>query len=101
MDQNNGELDRILDEGLATYSSSEPRPGLEERVLSRLANSAAPKRGLVPVWLRGSKLKPHRQECLYRNAATPKSQRSWRWAILALPAAACLLLAVSVVWRKQ
>lgn len=72
MDHNNGELDRILDEGLATYSTGEPLPGLEERVLSRVAVARAAKRRTM-----------------------------WRWALVALPAAACLLLAVSVIWRRQ
>jgi hypothetical protein len=72
MNQNKGDnLDRILDEGLATYSSREPWPGLEERVLSRVA-----------------------------SAAEAKRRRIWRWVFLAIPAAACLLVALSVDWRK-
>src|ERR1044071_7362306 len=71
MDQNNGELDRILEEGLATYSSREPWPGLEERVLSRVAH-AAPKRRMVQPW-----------------------------ALIGILAAACLLLTVLVTGRKQ
>ena len=38
------ELDRLLDEALASYSSEEPRPGLEQRVLARVRAEAAPRR---------------------------------------------------------
>ena len=72
MNHNHGdELDRILDEGLATYSSREPWPGLEERVLSRVASTRVAAQAFLPVWFR---------------------LRTWRWAVLALPVAACLLL---------
>src|SRR5437870_12148651 len=72
MNHNHGdELDRILDEGLATYSSREPWPGLEERVLSRVASTRVAAQAFLPVWFR---------------------LRTWRWAVLALPVAVCLLL---------
>jgi hypothetical protein len=38
------ELDRLLDEALASYSSEEPRPGLERRVLKRVRAERAPRR---------------------------------------------------------
>jgi hypothetical protein len=72
MGRNNDELDKILEEGLSTYSGGEPWPGLEDRVLSRVAGAGA-----------------------------SKKRRIWRWMIVAVPAAACLLLAVSGLWRKQ
>ena len=34
------ETDRILDEGLGTYSCFEPRPGIEERVLARVRSES-------------------------------------------------------------
>ncbi len=71
MKHDNDELDRILDEGLATYSSREPWPGVEERVLSRVASTRVVAQAFLPVWFR---------------------LRTWRWAVLALPVAACLLL---------
>jgi len=72
MNHNNGELDRILEEGLATYSKGEPLSGLEERVLSRVT-----------------------------DASGVKQRRIWRWILVALPAAACLLVAVSLMWHRQ
>ena len=71
MDRNNDELDKILEDGLASYSSGEPWPGLEDRVLSRVAAAGA-----------------------------ARKRRIWRWMIVAVPAAACLLLGVSGLWRK-
>jgi hypothetical protein len=55
------ELDKLLDEALASYSSQEPRPGLEQRVLRRV-----------------------------RAAGTPRRFGWWRWAI-AVPVFASLL----------
>ena len=45
----NDELDRVLDEGLASYLSREPRPGLENRVLSRVRAEGARRR--IPRWV--------------------------------------------------
>jgi hypothetical protein len=56
------ELDRLLDELLASYSSEEPRPGLEQRVLGRV-----------------------------RAESTPRRFDWWRWAV-AVPVFAALLL---------
>src|SRR5437879_3724578 len=39
-----GELDKLLDEALTSYSSEDPRPGLEQRVLSRVRAAGAPRR---------------------------------------------------------
>ena len=61
----NDELDKILDGALSSYSREEPRPGLENRVLSRI------------------------------RAARERRRFEWlRWAI-AIPALACFLLAVT------
>jgi hypothetical protein len=38
------ELDKLLDEALANYSSEEPRPGLEQRVLHRVRAAGTPHR---------------------------------------------------------
>jgi hypothetical protein len=66
------ELDRLLDEALASYSSEEPRPGLEQRVLSRV-----------------------------RAEGTARRVDWWRWA-LAIPVFASLvLLAITHRARPQ
>jgi anti-sigma factor RsiW len=59
------ELDKLLDEALATYSSEEPRPGLEQRVLRHV------------------------------RAAGPRRVSWWRWAIAIPVFAALMLLAVT------
>ena len=41
------ELDQLLNEALATYSSAEPRPGIQQRVLRHIRTAAAPRR---PWW---------------------------------------------------
>jgi hypothetical protein len=56
------ELDKLLDEALASYSSEEPRPGLEQRVLKRV-----------------------------RAEGIPRHVGWWRWAI-AIPVLASLLV---------
>ncbi|MBZ5619471.1 MAG: hypothetical protein LAQ69_12220 [Acidobacteriia bacterium] len=56
------ELDKLLDEALASYSSEEPRPGLEQRVLGRV-----------------------------RAAGTQRRFGWWRWAV-AIPVLASLLV---------
>jgi len=43
------ELDRLLDEALASYSNEEPRPGLEQRVLGRVRAAGTSRRF---AWLR-------------------------------------------------
>jgi hypothetical protein len=59
------ELDKILDDGLSSYSREEPRPGLEDRILNRV------------------------------RAPRERRRFSWlRWAA-AIPALACFLLAVT------
>ena len=64
--ERNHEVDKLLDAGLARYSSAEPRPGLENRILAGLRAQPQPSR-----WL------------------------DWRWAgALATAAAAVLVLAV-------
>jgi hypothetical protein len=55
------ELDQLIDAALPSYSSADPRPGLEHRILSHAFAQPKPKRSLI-----------------------------WAWA-LALPVAACLL----------
>ena len=65
-DERNHEVDKLLDAGLARYSSAEPRPGLENRILAGLRAQPQPSR-----WL------------------------DWRWAgALATAAVAVLVLAV-------
>lgn len=64
------ELDRLLDEALASYSSEEPRPGLEQRVLGRV-----------------------------RAAGTPRRFGWWRWAV-AIPVFASLLVLAINHWSK-
>jgi uncharacterized membrane protein YidH (DUF202 family) len=59
------ELDKILDGPLSTYSREEPRPGLDSRVLNRI-----------------------------RTARERRSFGWLRWA-MAIPAFACLLLAIT------
>jgi hypothetical protein len=60
------ELDKLLDEALASYSSEEPRPGLEQRVLHHV-----------------------------RAAGPPRRVSWWRWAIAIPMFAALMLLAVT------
>jgi hypothetical protein len=45
--QNNGELDRIIDSALATYSGADPLTGLEERVLYRVQAAEAGRRRVL------------------------------------------------------
>jgi hypothetical protein len=59
------ELDKILDGALSTYSREEPRPGLDSRVLDRI-----------------------------RAERERRRFRWFRWAV-AIPAFACLLLAIT------
>jgi len=56
------ELDQLIDAALPSYSSAEPQPGLEQRILSHALAETRPKRSLT-----------------------------WAWAI-AVPAVACLLV---------
>jgi hypothetical protein len=44
------DLDSLLEEGLSSYSSQEPRPGLELRVLNRLRNAGPSVRFVFPRW---------------------------------------------------
>jgi len=43
-------IDRLLEDALSTYSSREPRPGLEQRVLSRVHSAGAARKFAFPVW---------------------------------------------------
>ena len=45
-DERNHEVDTLLDAGLARYSSAEPRPGLENRILAGLRAQPQPSRWL-------------------------------------------------------
>jgi hypothetical protein len=60
------EIDRILDAALLNYSSAEPRPGLEQRVLYRVRSGGGAGGFACRLW-------------------------RWRWAA-AFPAVACLLV---------
>ncbi len=74
MQDEHGQLDRVLDSALATYADPGPASGLERRILSRIANEAS-----------------------------PAPRRRWlAWAV-ALPIAASLLLfmIVSHPWTSQ
>ena len=62
----NEEIDRILDAALSNYSSPEPRPGLEQRVLYRVRSEGGAGGFACRLW-------------------------RWRWAAV-FPAAACLLV---------
>lgn len=42
MQDEHGQLDRVLDSALATYADPGPASGLERRILSRIANEASP-----------------------------------------------------------
>jgi hypothetical protein len=64
------ELDKILDGALSSYSQEEPRPGLEGRVLNRI------------------------------RAARARRRFSWLHWVMAIPAFACLVLAVTF-WSTQ
>ena len=65
------ELDKILDNALASYPREEPRPGVESRVLNRIRASRQERRF---AWL--------------------------RWAVT-IPAFACLLLLALTFWSKR
>jgi hypothetical protein len=43
-------INRLLEDALSTYSSQEPRPGLEQRVLYRVHSAGATRRFAFPVW---------------------------------------------------
>jgi hypothetical protein len=43
-------IDRLMEDALSTYSSQEPRPGLEQRVLSRVHSAGAARRFAFPLW---------------------------------------------------
>ena len=64
------ELDRMLETALAKYAATEPRPGLEDRVLAHLQSERTP----MPVhaW--------------------------WRWSVAA--GLAVVILAVALAWRS-
>ena len=70
-DERNHEVDKLLDAGLARYTSAEPRPGLENRILAGLRAQPQPSR-----WL------------------------DWRWAG-ALAAAAVAVLVLAVFFLRQ
>jgi hypothetical protein len=65
------ELDDLIDAALPSYSSAEPQPGLEHRILSDALAEPQPKRSLA-----------------------------WAWA-LAVPAAVCLLVFLFLVGRHN
>ena len=67
------EIDRILDAALSNYSCAEPRPGLEQRILSRVQSEGGAGGFAGRLW-------------------------RWRWAVLT-PAVACLL--VFALWRDR
>jgi hypothetical protein len=72
MRSNPDELDKLLDEALASYSSEEPRPGLEHRVLSRV-----------------------------RAEVTPRHFGWWLWAVAIPVLASLLVLAISQRLKPQ
>jgi hypothetical protein len=69
--KNDDELDRELNAALAKYTAVEPRPGLEERVLSNLRS--APAEALGRAW--------------------------WRWS-LAAAVAAMVVVGLALAWRS-
>jgi hypothetical protein len=59
-------FDQMLDAALASYANVEPPPGMEQRILARVRSSGESRR---IVW--------------------------WRWAVVAVPALACVLAVVT------
>jgi len=72
MDANPNFVDQLLDASLACYGSAEPRTGLEQRVLARLADEPQP-----TVW------------------------QTWRWLPIGAVATVVLLAAVLLTTRKE
>ena len=64
-------IDALLDEALAGYSSHEPRPGLEQRILNRVRAAGLAPRFAFPRW------------------------------VFAVPALACLLLWAGIFWIRH
>jgi hypothetical protein len=68
-------LDELLDSALSAYSSAEPRPGLETRILAQVREAAG---------------------------TTGSPSRNWRWLWAgAVAVAAVLLIAVWIGWHTQ
>ena len=49
-DERRDAMERLLDDALASYSNEEPRPGLEQRILTRVRTESAPPRFLFLKW---------------------------------------------------
>jgi hypothetical protein len=71
-DRKQDELDRVLDAALAKYAATEPRAGLEERVLAAVRAERA--RGPDRAW--------------------------WRWSMMAA-LAAMVIAAITLVWKSD
>src|SRR3954463_6239374 len=74
--KNDKQFDRLLDDALADYSNVEPRSGLDERILARLASTTA-------------------------DAETPKAPWLRWWPALSLAAATPLVFAIILAWPKS
>jgi hypothetical protein len=47
------EIERILDDGISSYSDAEPLTGIEERIVARIRSAKAPRLGLAALGLAG------------------------------------------------
>jgi hypothetical protein len=72
--EKNDPLDELLDSALAQYSSAEPRPGLETRILAHVRHA---------------------------GATTPSPGRNWRWLWAGAMAAAALVTLVLLAGRHS